>query len=158
MNSKIVLPKFNVPGQRSSHFVVRALWCVGGLVAVQAGLFAFVVWQRQGADLAATTAIAQTRVPVVALTDSRKIAAPAVAHDGTAQSGAHSVVAEQQNTKAAATDAPAQGRPTKKAVRSNRRTSRSSHLLARAPATNKTPSSKSSRKPDPLDDLLKRFR
>jgi hypothetical protein len=88
MSEKVVLPKFNVPGLRP-HWMVMALWGVGGLVVIQAVVFAVIAWRHQGAEAAAAAASAP---PAVAAAPAARVpdpvAAPAVAPSAAAIKGA----------------------------------------------------------------------
>src|SRR3954452_22044222 len=63
MSEKVVLPKFNVPGLRP-HWMILALWGVGGLVVVQAAVFVVIAWRHHTAHAAtAAPAPATAAVP-----------------------------------------------------------------------------------------------
>jgi hypothetical protein len=153
MREKVVLPKFRVPGMRS-HWAMRALWIVGGLVLVQMGVFALIIMKQPGAEAADATAAA----PIAA-------ASPAAA----SAPGAKALVQDPANPSvktpeappsaptatASASDAPVRGKRLRRhSYRHARRSSAASgKVLAKAGGP-----SKKSKKPDAIDELLKRFK
>jgi type IV secretory pathway VirB10-like protein len=151
MREKVVLPKFRVPGMRS-HWAMRLLWIVGGLVLVQMGVFALIIMRQPGAE--ASDAIAP-RAPVAA---SSPAAAPAkaLAQDPAKPSAKTPEAPPATPTAtASASDAPVRGKRLRR--HSYRHARRSSAASGKALAKAGGPSKKS-KKPDAVDELLKRFK
>ncbi len=153
MSNPIVLPKFNLPGQRAK-WVIRTLWIAGGLVAVQMVVLAVVLWNRQAPAVATLPASA----PPVARTTATapRPATPAA------------VAASPENQPVAAASQPSsdgavakrEAAPSKPARRAGHRP-KHGKLLAKASASQPRSGksgSKGSGKPDAIDELLRKFK
>lgn len=148
MKQDLVLPKFKLPGTRSS-WVAKALWIGGGLVAVQLVALALVLWKNQNGVIAPTVAATAPSTPAVAtvtpapIVPARAEAAPALA------------VAKEPIS------APAPNKVSARKTRSGHRAGKSSpRTLAKASAhaSKASPKKADSPRNDAIDDLLKKFK
>jgi hypothetical protein len=150
MREKVVLPKFRVPGMRS-HWAMRALWIVGGLVLVQMGVFALIIMRQPGAEAADVSAAnAAPAAPVTASAPAATETAPAPV---TAKPAGKP--AEAPAATASAESAPLKGKRFRR--HSYRHARRSSAASAKVLAKAGGPA-KQSKKTDAIDELLKRFK
>ena len=154
--SKVVLPKFNIPGRRA-RWATNALLCIGGLVVVQVAVFALIAYKRQSAEAAAAPGL-------IAPVEAAAAAVPAEAPTPVSAAVAAQATDVAAAGVATAAAVPSSSKGAGKAERTSSR--RSAHSARRAKATARTSgrsskvvSSKgSSSKPDALDELLRRFK
>ncbi len=122
MSEKVVLPKFDLPGQ-GPHPAIKALWIVGGLLAVAVLGLSGALWHHHSQQIAAVqealeakAAIAARAAEAIAATEAAKAKiAEAAAKAAAAKAGSKSngktagaaVVATQGDTNAETGDKPA---------------------------------------------------
>jgi hypothetical protein len=156
MREKVVLPKFRVPGLRS-HWSIRALWVVAGLVFVQMGVFALLMWKQQEPEAVAaeaagapSSASAAPAAPVARLEAAKVPASKSTANAGEEAPSTSAAVAARGD------DAPLKKKRFRRhsARRGHRAVGGSTKVLAKAGG----PAKKSSKKSDAIDELLKRFK
>jgi hypothetical protein len=120
MSEKVVLPKFDLPGQ-GPHPAIKALWIVGGLLGLSMLGLGGALWHHQSQQVAAEEAVkaaadARTAEAVaaadaakakLAADEQAKAQAKADAKAGVKTAGAHAAVAVAKNEKDDAGDKPA---------------------------------------------------
>jgi hypothetical protein len=159
MKQDIVLPKFNLPGNRSS-WVVRGLWIGGGLVALQMVLVVVALWRHQ-TTVQTQLVLEQQRLAAAAADRPVKAAVPTaapVAAVAVAPAAQPAVAAAAPATNEEKTAGQRAGRARKGSQRANK-------LLARAGASRSSGSRVAGKAPasgghsnDAIDELLRKFK
>lgn len=146
MKQDLVLPKFKLPGTRTT-WVTKALWVGGGLVVLQLGALALVLWKNQSAGAPPTVVVAAPIPPVVV---TARPVAPVHAQAAPALAVTKTADVTPAPTKVSA----------RKARSSHRVGKSSSRTLAKAsPLASKTaPKKADAPRNDAIDDLLKKFK
>jgi hypothetical protein len=176
MGQPVVLPKFELPGDKP-HWAVRAAWIAGGLLLVSiVGLGAVIVHHRNlqtqailAKDEARARAKADADAKVAAVAAAAKAAKEAEIAARLAQANAAAAAKAAANAAQGASAGMASGGDGKKPSRSGHR-SRSSKAKVSAksagvPGTSSSTALKDkstggtrSNKPDAIDDLLKKMK
>jgi hypothetical protein len=173
MSEKVVLPKFDLPGDRP-HPALRMLWIVGGLLGVSILALGGAMWRHHALETAAEAraqaAVAARAAEAAAAIEAARVRATAAAEaKAAAAAAAKLAVADKADEAAAADDvvlasaagagADAASRPSRGHHSNRHHTASKSRALAKTTsADDKRSVRKSTRDDGAIDRLLSQFK